>query len=208
MQEKENDPNFTTKKDMHQTFLPVFPKDTRMINTDIGIKHIGEKILYFNGGMPMYQHHKNDYKSFRYITSQMIDLKTVRHIEIISTFKVSKESVNRWLRIYRQEGACGFFQKKKVVKQGTVLTDDVLPKAQGLLNLGKTTKEIGEELDIKRDTIQKAISFHRLTKPAISLPILMNEKTQSERSKEDSTAALGVGCTNAEGRIEAIIKKK
>ena len=193
---------------MHQTFLPVFPLDTKMINSDIGIKNIGEKILYFNGGMPMYQHAKDDYNSFRYITSQMIDLKTVRHVEIVSTFRVSKESVNRWLRIYREEGARGFFRKKKVVKHGTVLTNEVLSKVQGLLNFGKTLKEIGEELDIKPDTIQKAIGSQRLTKSAVPSPILMNEKTQSGRSKEDSAAALGVGCTNVEGRIEAIFKKK
>ena len=60
---------------MCQTFLPIYPEDTKMINTDIGTKKIGDKILYFNGGMPMYQHHIDDYKSFRYITSQMIDLK-------------------------------------------------------------------------------------------------------------------------------------
>lgn len=193
---------------MHQTFFPVFPEDTKMINSDIGIKNIGGKIIYFNGGMPIHQHLKDDYKSFRFITSQMIDLETVRHVEIISAFKVSKESVNRWLRIYRQEGASGFFQKKKVVKRGTVLTDDVLPQAQGLLNLGKTPKEIGEDMGIKPDTIQKAINSHRLTKSAVASPMLMKEKTQSERSKEDSAAALGVGCTNVEGRIEAITKKK
>lgn len=193
---------------MHQTFLPVFPEDAKMINSDIGLKKIGEKILYFNGGMPIYQHHVDDYKSFRYITSQMIDLKTVRHVEIISSFKVSKESVNRWLRIYRQEGGIGFFRQKKVIKHGTILTDDVLIEVQALLNLGKMPKEIGEELNLKPDTIQKAISSHRLTKSAIPSAILKNEKTQSERSKEDSSAALGVGCTNVEGRIEAIVKKK
>jgi len=192
---------------MRQTFLPIYPEDTKMINTDIGIKKIEDKILYFNGCMPMYQHHIDDYKSFRYITSQMIDLKTVRHVEIISAFKVSKESVNRWLRIYRQEGASGFFRYKKVTKQGTVLTAEVLPKAQELLNLGKSPKEIGEDLAIKPDTIQKAISAHRLTKSAIPSPKLMNEKTQSERSKEDSVATLGVGCTNVESRIDAIFKK-
>ena len=196
------------KKNMHQTFLPVYPKDIKMINSDIGIKNIGEKILYFNGGMPIYQHHVNDYKSFRYITSQMIDLKTVRHVEIISSFKVSKESVNRWLKIYRQEGAMGFFREKKVTKKGTTLTDDMLLKAQALLNFGKTPKEIGEELDIKPDTIRKAISSHRLTRITVPTPIHMKEKTQSERSKEDSSAILGVGCTNALGRIVAILKKK
>jgi len=193
---------------MHQTFFPVFPPDTKMINSDIGIKTVGEMILYFNGGMPVYQHRTDDYKSFRYITSMMIDLKNVSHEDIISTFKVSKESVNRWLRIYREEGGSGFFQEKKSTKRGTKLTDEVLLKVQELLNLGKTPKAIGEELDIKRDTIQKAISAHRLTKPVVLAGLFENEKTQSERSKEDCAATLGVGCTNVEGRIEAITKKK
>ena len=74
--------------------------------------------------------------------------------------------------------------------------------------MGKSPKEIGEDLAIKPDTIQKAISAHRLTKSAMPSPKLMNEKTQSERSKEDSVATLGVGCTNVESRIDAILKKK
>jgi hypothetical protein len=193
---------------MHQTFFPVFPKDSKMINSDIGLKTVGEMIIYYNGGMPVYQHRIDDYKGFRYFTSMMIDLKNVSHEDIISTFKVSKESVNRWLRTYRTEGGNGFFQEKKSTKRGTKLTDEVLVKVQGLLNLGKTPKEIGAELDIKRDTIQKAISAHRLTKPSVPAAPLIHEKTQSERSKEDSAAVLGVGCTNVVGRIEAIQKKK
>ena len=152
---------------MHQTFFPVFPSDTKMINSDIGIKTVGEMILYFNGGMPEYQHRIDDYKSFRYFTSMMIDFKNVNHEDIISTFEVSKESVNRWLRIYREEGGSGFFHEKKSNKRGTRLTDEVLVKVQELLNVGKTPKEIGEAMDIKRDTIQKAISSHRLTKPTL-----------------------------------------
>jgi len=193
---------------MHQTFFPVFPKDAKMINSDIGLKAVGEMILYFNGGLPVYQHRVVDYKSFRYFTSMMIDLKNVNHEDIISTFKVSKESVNRWLRIYREEGGSGFFQEKKSNKRGTRLTDEVLVSVQELLNLGKTPKEIGAGMGIKRDTIQKAISSHRLTKPTLQVGLFENEKTQSERSREDSAAALGVGCTNVTGRIEAITKKK
>ena len=193
---------------MHQTFLPVFPEGAKMINSEIGLKAIGNKILYFNGGMRMYKHQKDDYRSFRYITSQMIDLETVRHTEIISTFEVSKESVNRWLRIYREDGGYGFFREKKPASHGTKLTDEVLPHAQALLNSGKTIKEIGTELGIKPDTLRKAISCHRLAKPAFPPQMPGKAKTQSERSKEDSVAAMGVGCTNVGGRIEAVINKK
>lgn len=55
-----------------------------MINPKIGIQIIHGKTIYFNSDIPIYQHDKDDYQSFRYITSQMIALKTIRQAEIIS----------------------------------------------------------------------------------------------------------------------------
>jgi len=207
LQENKNGNLFVKKINM-QTFLPVYPSDIKMVNSKIGVKTIGNKVLYFNSGGPIYQHDEDDYQSFRYITSQMIDLKAVRQIEVISFFKVSKESVIRWSRTYRQKGAKGFFSTKKVEKRGNVLTDDLLLKVQGYLNQGKSLKEIGEELSIKPDTIQKGVQSGRLTRPVASAVTTPVEKTQSERSKEDTVAAMGVGCTNETGRILAAVKKK
>lgn len=191
-----------------QTLFPVYPVGTKMINSKIGIQIIEGKALYFNTDGPIYQHDKDDYQSFRYITSQMIELKTLRQIEVITFFKVSKESVIRWSRTYRQKGAKGFFGTRKVEKRGNVLTDEVLPKVQEYLNQGKSLKDIGEELSIKPDTIQKAIQYQRLVRPVIAVPSPSIGATQSERSRQDVVATLGVGCTNEIGRIQAAIKKK
>ena len=98
---------------MSKILFPVYPSDIKMINSKIGVKTIGEKILYFNESGLIYQHDTNDYQSFRFITSQMIELKIVRNTEVISFFQVSKESVNRWLRTYRTKSAKGFFGTKK-----------------------------------------------------------------------------------------------
>ena len=76
-----------------QTFFPVYPSDIKMVNSKIGVKKFDNKVIYFNSDGPIYQHDQDDYQSFRYITSQMIELKTVRQIEVIKFFKVSKESV-------------------------------------------------------------------------------------------------------------------
>jgi transposase len=193
---------------MPQTLFPVYPTDIKMINSKIGVKTIGEKIFYFNEGGVIYKHEKGDYQSFRYITSQMIELKLVRHKEVISFFQVSKESVNRWIRVYREKSAKGFFGTKKGIKRGNVLTKEILPQIQEKLNLGTSVKEIGDFFGIKPDTIQKAIQSGRLTKPEIKKTVTINEKTQSQRSTEDSQASLGVGCTNETGRIEAMKKKR
>lgn len=81
-----------------------------------------------------------------------------------------------------------------------------MSKIQSLLNQGISLKLIGEETGIKPDTIKKAISSGRLTKPEIEKE--HKTQTKSQRNQKDSQAPLGMGCTNAQGRIDAIIKKK
>lgn len=190
------------------TLFPVYPTQIKMINSDIGLKTINGVVIYFNSGGPIFQHSKEDYQSFRFITSQMIELKIVRQVEIIEFFGVSKESVIRWSRIYRNKGANGFFGVKKFSKQGNVLTDEVIVKVQGLLNECKSPKEIGEILSIKSDTIQKAIKSGRLTRSESNSIDSTEGMTQGERSRQDIEASIGVGCTNETGRIIAAIKKK
>lgn len=140
----------------------------------------------------------------------MVELKNATQMEIVRAFDVSKESVKRWVKIYRAKGEPGFFGTRKGQKRGNVLTKEVLSKVQTGLNLGKSPKTIGAELKIKPDTIRKAIIYGRLTKPNI----LSNQeqpresKTKSERSGQDSKAPLGMACTNTEGRMGSIVKKK
>jgi len=208
LEENKNDITFEIKT-MGDTLFPIYPAETRMINSTIGIKTVGEKVIYFNSGGPIYEHFKDDYQNFRFISSQMIGLKQVQQVEIINFFKVSKESVIRWSKKYKEKGAKGFFGTKKVSKRGNVLTEPVLEQAQGMLTIGKSLKEIGEALNIKPDTLQKAVQSGRLTRLVLSQETIETTgKTQSERSKEDISATLGVGCTNEQGRIEAFVKKK
>jgi hypothetical protein len=191
-----------------ETLFPVYPTDIKMINSNIGVSTIKGTVVYFNGGGPIYQHGEGDYQSFRFITSQMIDLKTVHTVEIIECFAVSKESVVRWSKIYRTKGAKGFFGTKKFEKRGNVLTEEVLIEVQGYLNAGLSLKAIGDTLSIKTDTLQKAIQQGRLTRAEKQTIVSSQGKTQSERSREDIVAPIGVGCTNELGRIVSAIKKK
>lgn len=91
-----------------------------------------------------------------------------------------------------------------------MLNEGFLSKAQIGLNSGKSPKYIGEELGIKPDTIRKAITYGRLTKPEI-LEVREQDqesKTKSQRNQQDSKAPHGMACTNTEGRIDAVLKKK
>lgn len=191
---------------MPTTLFPVFPEGSVYLSLSIVVKPFENYIYYFNGEMPMYKHRKDDYKSFRFITSQMVVLGNVKQVDIIKVFKVSKASVKRWVKVYRREGPAGFFHPRQGKKSGNVLTKEVLPEIQTRLNCGDTPKEIEDACGIKADTIRKAIQSGRLSRPPVTRPI--EEKTQAQRNQEDSKASLGMGCTNTQGRIDAITKKK
>ena len=69
---------------------------------------------------------------------------------------MSKCSVVRGVEKYRQEDVVGFFQPRK--RRGpTLMTAEVMAKAQGLLDPGWPRREVAEELAIKCDTLRKAI---------------------------------------------------
>jgi transposase len=215
--EVENYTYFVIKQTiMPQVQLPIFPSGVKYINANIGVKTQEDIVYYFNGSMPIYKHHKDDYKSFRFITSQMIELGNARQVEVKAAFEVSIESVKRWTKVYREKGADGFFGKKIVTRKGRVLFDQVIIDAQGMLNALKTPKEIEEELGVKRDTLLKAIRDGRLLRPEGKLPEPEEEQSslgrqassKSSRSIADSEAPMGIATTNTVGRIAAAIKKK
>ena len=105
-----------------QALIPVYPTDTKMINTKIGIQIIHGKTIYFNSDVPIYRHDKDDYQSFRYITSQMIALKTIRQAEIISlTLQIQpqpKSTRHEDLILYQ---LCEYLNETETISQGTDL---------------------------------------------------------------------------------------
>lgn len=193
---------------MPQVQLPIFPENVVYINSNIGVQTKGNNVYYFNGMMAIYHHKKDDYRSFRYITSQIVFLGNAKQVEIIKVFGVSKESVKRWVKVYRNEGSTGFFGTRKGRRKGRVLDEQTTINVQGMLNVKKTPKEIEEELGIKPDTLRKAIRDGRLVKLEGELIETQQVITKSDRSKEDSKAPMGVATTNTVGRIEAVTKKK
>jgi len=94
---------------MPQTSLPFFPEDIRLINSIIGFQKHNDKIFYFNGSMPVFQHPENDIRSFRLFTTQLVVNGTAKQSEIVKAFGVSSISVKRWVKKYRENGSQAFF---------------------------------------------------------------------------------------------------
>lgn len=146
---------------MPQMLLPMFPYEATPINPLLGFYRKDDMVYYFNGMMPIFSHPVSDLKSFRLITSQFVVNKVASQKDIVDAFGVSKISVKRYVKTYRQYGADGFFKPRKG-RGGKVLTEEVSLKIQGYLNEGRLVSSICKEMDIKADTVNKAIRDGRL----------------------------------------------
>ena len=149
---------------MPQLQLPIFPEGMAMINANLGVMTQDETVTYIYGSLPIFSHAVDDVKTFRMITSQLYVNGSAKQAEICRTFGVSRISVKRSVKLYREKGIAGFFEKPRQ-RGPAVLTPPVLEKVQTMLDLEQSIPEIAHELGLKADTLRKAVSSGKLHKP-------------------------------------------
>ena len=149
---------------MPQIQLPIFPSGSTHITSTLAFIREGDQITYFNGSMPVFTHDKDDIDSFKMITAQFYINGNAKQAEIARAFGVSKISIKRSVKRYQESGPKGFYAPRKT--RGTsVLTPVVLIQAQQLLDDEIEPSDVADQLNIKRDTLGKAILAGRLHKP-------------------------------------------
>ncbi len=149
---------------MPQLQLPIFPKGMTLINANLGIMTQDGTVTYIYGSLPIFSHAVDDLKTFRMITSQLYVNGSAKQAEICRAFGVSRISMKRSVKIYREKGIAGFFEKPRQ-RGPAVLIPHVLEKVQSMLDSGQPIPEIARELDLKADTLRKAVSSGKLHKP-------------------------------------------
>ncbi len=186
-----------------QTLLPIVPADGLIINRMLSVvkRTEGEKTIwtYFSGIGPVFEHDSDDLRSFKMYTSQLICSGQCRKVDIIKAFNVSKSLVGRAVKKYQGGGVAAFYEPPNV-RGASVLTPDVLTRAQKLLDNGKSRREVSDHLELKYDTLKKAINDGRLHETD---KIASNGSTKSQRSATDAKAEMGVGCTREAERVAA-----
>ena len=170
---------------MPQIQLPIFPVGVTHITALLAFSKQDGRVTYFNGSMPVFVHDEEDVASFRMITAQFCVNGNAKQADIVRAFGVSKISLKRAVKRYREEGPKGFYTPRK--RRGpAVLTPVVLEQAQQLLDEGLETPEVADRLGIKRDTLRKAVGAGRLHKAVKKNTRALTSK--SERSAADRTA--------------------
>lgn len=142
--------------------LPVFPAGVTEINPMIAVQQEAGIVWYIHGHLPVFQHEEQDVRSFRMFTSQMIAGGTVKPKEIVKAFGVPMVTVKRYVKLYRDHGAKGFYEAKPRHSSASVLKGEVGEQAQRLLDEGRSVPEVAGELKVLRNTLHKAIRAGRL----------------------------------------------
>jgi transposase len=150
---------------MPQLQLPIFPTGVTEINTRIAVESKEGRVCYVYGHLPVFQHEETDVRSFRMFTSQMIETGTVKPREIVETFGVPMVTVKRYMKVYREHGAKGFYETKPRHSSASKLKGETLERAQQLLDQGQSIPEVAEELNVLGNTVHKAIRAGRLRRP-------------------------------------------
>jgi transposase len=176
--------------------------------------------FYFCGTQPVFQHAEGNLRAFRMFTAQLCAQGACKQAEIVKAFGVSKSSVLRSVNKYRQEGIDGFYKPRRA-RGAPVMTPEVVQQAQQLFEEGRSKTEVARELNIRYETLRKAIDQGRVQLPvdhgdvasspapsstvdATSVP-----SDKSSRSNQDQAAGedMGVACTRPIERVLASLGK-
>jgi hypothetical protein len=144
--------------------LPFFPEGVTQITKDLGVNKENGTITYFNFCMPVFSHAENDLKTFRMITSQFCVNGNAKQAEIYRAFGVTPISVKRSVKLYRTRGVQGFYEPRKP-RGAAVLTEDVLAEVQRHLDAGEVIPDIAKKLQLKSNTLAKAVRAGHLHEP-------------------------------------------
>jgi hypothetical protein len=146
-------------------------------------------------------------------TAQLICQGACRQVDIVRAFGVSKNSAIRSVNTYRGGGVNAFYAPR-TTRGASVMTPEVTAQAQQVLGAGWGRREVAEHLNLKLDTLRKAIQQGRLTEPG---PLSSGEPApdkapapqpptatdKSTRAVADAEAEMGTACTRPDERVLA-----
>src|ERR1700758_706262 len=192
-------------RSMPQLYLPMFPTGVTHITSELAFEKKDGCITYFNGHMPVFTHGEKDVATFRMITSQFCVSGYAKQSDIIRAFGVTSISVKRSVKLYREKGTRGFYAPR-VTRGAAVLVDSVVAQIEQLLAGGASEAEVAKKLELKLNTLQKAIRAGRIRRPAKKkspLDRLLVASSKSERAEADCAAPMGRGATATIERLAA-----
>jgi len=147
-----------------QLLLPLFPKETTLINPSVGVYEQAGMIQYLVNGLPVYSHSKDNNDAFRFITSNFINQGLCRKVDIERAFGVSEDSVSRAYKKYLAHGEAGFFGPDS--RHGTAhkIIGARRESIQAKLDTGQSVYSIAKEEGVRESAIRYGVKQGYLKK--------------------------------------------
>ena len=149
---------------MPQLQLPLFPEGVTSITEDLAFRKENHQVVYLHGLLPVFQHDEKDLRSFRMFTSQLIVQGSATQGHIMKAFGVPLITIKRGTKLYREQGAAGFF-KPKPRRDGTKLDALRLEESRALIEGGEALAVVSLRTGVLADTLRNAIAAGRLPSP-------------------------------------------
>lgn len=147
-----------------QLQLPIYPKETRLINEQLGVYEHDGLVQYIVNGLPVYSHSKEDINAFRFITSNFIHQKLCRKVEVENFFAVSEDATHRYYKKFLSEGETGFFGDDARRGKAHKITGACRQRIQVKLDKGQSVNSIAKEEGVRESAIRYGIKQGYLKK--------------------------------------------
>lgn len=177
-----------------QNKLQLLPEAAIIISDSLAVCSIDKKTVFYNASGPIFAYNKGDKVGKRMAEAMFCELDLVSPSVLAEALGVHQSTVFRNRNKYQQGGSIALKDRKRSRKPHK-LTDDLLPRAQRLLNKGFSNVKAAEELGVVEGTIRHAIRKGRLQKAAFptgSRRSAVSLKHPRERSDEDKECSGGV----------------
>ena len=149
-----------------QTQLPIFPDTTQLLSATWGVFKKDDFVYYLHNGSPVHIHHKDDMRTFRYITATLIENSSCSASALSRVFSFNVRNFYRYTKQLRENGIESFSKPNDSRGQCYKMTADKIKDAQEFLDNGYSQKRTAKEIGVNEASIRYHIKKGTLKKRA------------------------------------------
>jgi biotin operon repressor len=153
-----------------QLRLPIFPAETKLINSFIGFFERDDSVYYLHSGKPIYCHKSDDRNGYRFALANLVVNKLCTIKELSEAFGEGRKNIERYAKALREHGADHFFNRKDRRGHCHIMTDALLSAIQSELDKETSVYRIALDYGISEAAVSYHIKKGNLKKKARSLP--------------------------------------
>lgn len=147
-----------------QMQLPIFPENTKLINSSVGFFKKDEFIYYLHNGSPIFCHHVDNINNYRYILGNLVESKLCGASQISRALGISQRNVERYAQKLRRQGIESFFNQVDHRGECFKMTESLMNQAQQLLEDGKSQLYTANTVGVSESCIRYHLRSGNLKK--------------------------------------------